>query len=93
MKLTKNSIDTIYWFISVWFSQRATAEQLEHSRGTIARYLKPKVMAEHIRDQYHKIADIEYEMYVLKNKVSLWRYIAIVSFIGFIAQALINFFY
>lgn len=93
MKLTQQEISSIYYLISNWFSQRFTARSLWHSRRTIARYLEPQVMADHIMNCHYDIADTEYDTLILKNKVSLYRNLAIAGFIGFIAQALINIFY
>jgi IS30 family transposase len=91
MKLTQKEIENIYLIYSVGMSQRDIAKITGHSRGTVSRHLETIELCYRYTMLKMDVNILELRNKMIKNEVSLWRNIAIVSFIGFIAQAIINF--
>jgi IS30 family transposase len=93
MKLTQKEIENIYLIYSVGMSQRDIAKITGHSRGTVSRHLQTIELCYRYTMLKMDVNILENTKNIIKNKVSLYRNLTIVGFIGFIAQALINLFY
>lgn len=80
-KLTQDEIDMIYYYAHYWYSQRAIANTLGHTRKTIAKYLDPKKIIEHysgnVHDYWIKSIDDKIKIIELEEHVELLKFASV----------------